>query len=544
MREGGTRGRRSGRAPNPAADEPTLSEPSGPRVGAAPQVDGAGTDPGQAFFDALPDGVVVSEVDGRIVVVNAVLEELTGFASDELVGKGLGFLVADPDRVGQLLEQASAGAAGRAARPMGGGIELFLRRKDGPHVPVDAAVGTLRLAGRGLMLSTVREATQRIAAAATAREDISDRRLAQERLEAANEVARTILDNRPLDEVFRTIVTCSRGLVAASNATIVTPVEGDEDTLVVRVAEGGNAAQLQGRHFPAGDSISGQVMRIRQPLLLEDVSTDPRAVQPVVQLAVVGPALFAPLAVGDRAFGTLLVGRPLGAPPFGQEELRVIELFASQAAVALEHARYEQERHRLVVLEDRERIGRELHDGAIQQLFATGMKLQSALGAIDGAGATRVDEAVDEIDQVIKDLRGYILGLRTEDDESHEAVAALYRLASELEEAVGLVTVVDVEPDALANVGGPHDVVQFVREALSNVRRHAQASTCRVRIVSVAGGVLVEVDDDGVGFDLDACSGVGDGLPNLHERATALGGELELDTAPGTGTRLRVLVAR
>ncbi|MEX2556119.1 MAG: GAF domain-containing sensor histidine kinase [Actinomycetota bacterium] len=341
--------------------------------------------------------------------------------------------------------------------------------------------------------------------------------------------------------LVRIVARRSRTLVDASVASVVTPELGDE-LLVVRVADGEHASELEGMRFPANESISGVVMRSQETLILTDVSADPRVHQPVVKTASVGPAIFAPLAVADRVFGTLLIGRPVEAQPFLDEERSVIELFASQAAIALEHARFQNELHRLAVLEDRERIGRELHDGAIQSLFAAGMKLQSAVSAGGADAWQRVEQAVGDIDHVIGDLRSYIFGLRPGVAARAGTAEALRRLGQELQDSSGVVAVIDIDPEAAARIEPADHVVQFVREALSNVGRHARATTCRLFVGRVGDGVLVEIDDDGDGFHPDDRIGAGQGLPNLHERAAALGARLEIDSGPGRGTTVRATI--
>ena len=122
-------------------------------------------------------------------------------------------------------------------------------------------------------------------------------------------------------------------------------------------------------------SVSGDVMRTRQATMLADASTDPRTYQPMVRLGHMGPMVLVPLIVQGRAIGTLVVANPVGGPTFEEQEVHFIETFANQASVALEYARAQRELQRLAVLDDRERIARELHDGVIKSRIAVGMGL-------------------------------------------------------------------------------------------------------------------------------------------------------------------------
>jgi signal transduction histidine kinase len=202
-------------------------------------------------------------------------------------------------------------------------------------------------------------------------------------------------------------------------------------------------------------------------------------------------------------------------------------------------------------MEERERIARELHDGAIQALFAVGMGLQATAARTGEPEVTRrLHAAVGELDQVISDLRSYIFGLRPGVLAGQQIDQALRRLAEEIAIPAGVTTVVEVEEQVGAALGAhAADLVQLVREALSNVVRHAGATTCRVSLywrqsaegVSRGRVAVLEVDDDGDGFDPRAPH-PGHGLGNLRARAGALGGTLELKSVAGDGTTVKVLI--
>ena len=196
-----------------------------------------------------------------------------------------------------------------------------------------------------------------------------------------------------------------------------------------------------------------------------------------------------------------------------------------------------------MLFRSRERIARDLHDGVIQSLFAVGMGLQGAAMLTEDAGlAERIEGAATEIDRAIRDLRNYIFGLRPGALADRQLDEALRGIAKEFEERTGVITVVDVDAYVASELSSAAaDLVQLTREALSNVGRHAEAATCRVSLRREGDAAVLEVDDDGKGFDPSAGS-AGMGLPNLRDRARALGGELTLDAAPGRGTLVRVAI--
>jgi len=339
------------------------------------------------------------------------------------------------------------------------------------------------------------------------------------------------------------VVGHARALVGAEVATLALPT--DDGRLAVEGADGLLAAELLGTVFPTEGSVTGDVLRTGKAVVLADASADARIAQPIVR-ARLGPALFVPLAVRGRILGSLTVANRKGGPLLREVAVQLVETFAEQAAVALEHARLQGELHRLAVLEDRERIAKELHDGAIQALFAVGMNLQgSALLAGDTELRARLEHAVEELDRVIRDLRNYIFGLRPGILADRQLDQALQRLVAEFGQRTGVLAIAEVDPRAAAELAGrAGDVVQLAREALSNVSRHAQAATCRVSLYLEAGGGVLEVDDDGRGFDPATTTGAGQGLPNLQERAERLGGRAEISSHPGQGTRVRVTIPR
>lgn len=253
-----------------------------------------------------------------------------------------------------------------------------------------------------------------------------------------------------------------------------------------------------------------------------------------------GPAwlLAVPLRSGERWIGALLLGWPLeGAVASPAVELALVAGFAEKVALALDVAAAQADRARLAVLEERERIARDLHDMVIQRLFAIGLSVQAtAQDAVRVDIARRLDVAVDELDETIKDIR-----------------SAIFRLGSRSQEGLGFRHQIDAEVvSARTHLGFlprlrtdgvtavvPRDIgedaVAVVREALANTARHARASEAVVR-VSVGDDLVVEVQDDGVGPP----GGVirRSGLANMEARAVRSGGSLRLDRAPRGGTVL------
>ena len=299
---------------------------------------------------------------------------------------------------------------------------------------------------------------------------------------------------------------------------------------------------------PIGHGLLGALIRDAAPLRIPDIAADPRSVGFPQHHPPMHSLLGAPIAGRGRIFGNIYLTDKRGAEAFDDEDERVLVILATQAAVAVENAqlydemqRAEHNLRRLEVLEERERIAKELHDGVIQSLFAVGMSLQGVAAMSGGEEISRrLEAAVEDVDHAIRDLRNYIFGLRPGILADRQLDQALKELANDFGSRSGVVTVVEVDGEAASELASrAADVVQLVREALSNVERHAGATTCRVSLRrGLEGNIILDVDDDGRGFDVSRpLSGMG--LNNLRERVDALHGTFEVASTPGEGTRIR-----
>ena len=363
-------------------------------------------------------------------------------------------------------------------------------------------------------------------------------------LDAVREISSSILAGAEDDRVLQIIVRRARELVDAATATVVTPASGDgTKPLTIRVADGVHAAELAGLPVPMEGSVSGDVIRSGDPAVLADASRDGRTYQPMIALGNMGPMVLVPLVLRGRPFGTLTVANPVGGAGFDEEAVRLVQTFADQASVALEYGRAQAELNRLSVLDERERIGRELHDGVIQSLFSVGMGLQAtASRSRDPEVESRVEAAVGEIDRAIRDLRNYIFGLRPGILADRQLEQALEDLAREFQEKSGVTTVTDIDGTIAAELAPlAADLVQLTREALSNVGKHAQATTCRVTLRRDVDQAILEIDDDGQGFD-PAAPHTGLGLRNLKDRGVAIGGRVAVESKAGEGTTVQIAI--
>lgn len=229
-------------------------------------------------------------------------------------------------------------------------------------------------------------------------------------LRALGEVAQATLDGAEPSDVFRRIAREARLLVGAESAAIGTFGPGPE-ILTIRGADGAGAERLEpGAQVPLAQTLAQPVAATGKTLVLG--RDPPEPFRTILERFGRGPAICVPLVVGGQVFGAMPVGNARGAPAFRPHQVRLVEAFAGQAAIALEFVRVREQLRGLAVIEERERIARELHDGAIQVLFGLGIDLQNlARERPNPAVADRLESAVDNIDQAITTLRRYIARL-------------------------------------------------------------------------------------------------------------------------------------
>ena len=357
-------------------------------------------------------------------------------------------------------------------------------------------------------------------------------------LAALRDITDQVLSGASERALLDSIAEHARELAGADASTIITRGE-TPGQLVVAAAVGARAGQMRGHVLPAEGPISGAVMKSGEAVDFEDVSLDSRGYQPIVRAY--GPAYFCPLRDHDGVIGALMIANLKGGAKFDQDRIRLVSSFADQASIAIQYRRAQAELSRLGLMEERERIAKELHDGIIQSLFAVGMGLQgTALMAASPEMTGRLDGAVEELDRVIRDLRNYIFGLRPGILADRQLDQALRVLADETQARSGIPVEVGVDAGLAASLSGRStDIVQLTREALSNVVRHARAGTAKVSLARERAEAILTIEDDGLGFDAGGES-VGNGLRNMRERAVSLGGSLEVSSRDGEGTRLQV----
>ena len=355
-------------------------------------------------------------------------------------------------------------------------------------------------------------------------------------LQASDEVTRRLLSGADPGGVLDLVTQQVLEMSGADLAVLALP-EGEHHQLVVRHAAGADAAQARGLALP-DTSLSAEVLATGEPVTLAEFSRDERVAQVARERMTLGPAVIFPLGGVGNVRGVLTVGRRPGSMPLPHAAMEMVDSFAAQAGVALELADARRDAEQVTVLQDRERIARDLHDLVIQRLYATGMSLQAAMPLISRPEvADRVSRAVDALDDTIGDIRSAIFALQTRHDIKQASLREqVLQIIDEMTGPVGFAPSLSLTGDLSERV--PDDIAAnmlvALRESLSNAARHAEASRIDV-IVDVGSDLVLVVRDNGVGLrDVTRRSG----LANLAERAEHLGGTLKLGAADGSGTEL------
>jgi signal transduction histidine kinase len=333
------------------------------------------------------------------------------------------------------------------------------------------------------------------------------------------------------DDVLGVVADRVASVIDADLVCVVVPV--DDETLLVDTARGEGSAELIARRYPAAGSLVSAALESGQVA----VSSELHAA--VAEEPMYGLTVAMPLLAFERPLGALTISRVEGGAGFTPAELEMAADFARQASVAIELARGRADRQRLELVEDRNRIARDLHDHVIQRLFGSGMSLQAIASTAPEATRAAIADQVEAIDAAISEIRTAVFTLTSR---SSGAPALRHRVLDVVAESgVGLASAPRLTfsgpVDLLIDGELADDVVAVVREGLANVARHASARSADVAIVVHDTAVTVTVDDDGRG--MSNASRRSSGTANLRARAARHGGEFELLGRESGGTRLR-----
>jgi signal transduction histidine kinase len=292
--------------------------------------------------------------------------------------------------------------------------------------------------------------------------------------------------------------------------------------------------------LPKGHGILGLLIADPHPLRLPDLTEHPDSYGFPPNHPPMTSFLGVPVIVGSTVYGNLYLTDKHGGEVFTDIDEELAIALAAAAATAIEKARLHERIQDLILVEDRERIARDLHDTVIQRLFATGLSLQGAVRLSDSPQvAARIQQAVDELDLVVREVRSSIFELQAAQVAGRGLRSELFALGDELAEALGYTPTIRFDgpiDTAVPQHLAPH-LLAVVREALTNVARHAQSPSATVSVKVANDSLTAVIDDEGIG--LGSRRDGGHGLDNIEQRATEHGGAGSIEPRPGGGTRVR-----
>ena len=347
-----------------------------------------------------------------------------------------------------------------------------------------------------------------------------------------------------LDALLQRIADVARDVVGARYGAV--GVVG-EDGLLLRFVYSGIDKKTADKigELPHGRGLLGVLLEGGRPMRMQEISEHPASYGFPPNHPPMHSFLGVPIVVRDRVFGRLYLTEKQGGSEFTKDDERIAMTLAAQAGVAIENASLlEEVRARgdeLAVLEERERISKELHDGVIQSIYSVGLSLQAAMSLIgrDSEGTKkRMDDAIRTLDNVVRDVRSYIFALQPKSVEERGLKKAIEELVKDLEVNALAESTVQLSEDALEMIpeAARGDFIQIAREILSNIARHAQASEVSVACAVREGHtVVMTIEDDGIGFNPETVMR-GHGLGNIEERARRVGGEIVISKRMPRGT--------
>jgi signal transduction histidine kinase len=366
-------------------------------------------------------------------------------------------------------------------------------------------------------------------------------------LDALDAAVRGISGALDVQEVLQLIVDRVRELVAAQYAAL--GIVDDEGLITEFITSGISAHEREAiGDLPRGNGLLGLIIREDRSYRIPTISSHPESYGFPANHPPMDSFLGVPVRFKGEVVGRLYLTNKQGAAEFSADDQALVETFALHAGIAIENARLLGQVQRLAVVDERDRISRDLHDSVIQMIYAVTLSLDDVPELVSEAPAEarqRVDDAIDALHGVIRDIRNFIFGLRPLLLDSGSLLDGLRALASELgRNTTTEIEVVGEDPGDLA-LDVVAELLAISREALANVARHSGAAHAWIRIAAPDKTVRLEIADDGRGLvDRADMVGTHHGLANLRARAEALGGTFDIESGAGAGTRIIVAIPR
>jgi two-component system, NarL family, sensor histidine kinase DevS len=324
--------------------------------------------------------------------------------------------------------------------------------------------------------------------------------------------------------------------------------DGETLRLVLHRGEAAEAFWTRNR-YKIGEGMVGQAAQTREPVVSNHLEDDARVTRQAVVEAGFKQIACIPLTAHAEVVGVMTIAtRSRRAIP--RNELQVLQSVGAVAGTAIENARLHSDARRVAILEERERFGMDLHDGVIQSIYGVGLALENARALLkeDPASAdNNIKKAMEDLSRTIRDIRNYILDLRPRQLRGESLIEGLNRLISDFHQNTKVEISLAGPKDNLVDLPQINAMALFhiCQEALANIAKHANAAKVTIDLWTTSDRALLEVHDDGRGFDLEkAIKTVGHGLANMQTRVNNVGGDVEFISAPDEGTTILAWVPR
>jgi len=377
-----------------------------------------------------------------------------------------------------------------------------------------------------------------------------DRTYSAEDIRALVEASVSLTSELSLGAVLQKVVDVASAQIGARYAALsVLNANGQIERFVTAGMTDEERAKIG--HIPVGIGLLGVLLNNGTRLRMDDISQDPRAVGFPPNHPPMKSLLGAPVVSHGRVLGNLYLTEKRGGKGFDERDEELLRLLSAYAAVAIRNAELHEKLESLARLEERDRIGMDLHDGVIQSIYAVGLHLEDVADRLPPTAQGLkgdMEQAMDDLSKVIKDIRSYIFDLRPQLSKVDDLPQALEQLVEQFQVNTLVTATLDIERP-FAGTGGEAEAMalfHIAQEALNNVGKHAKATAVSVRLTSSPMATTLEIMDNGSGFDVppEGVTSVRHGLRNLRDRARSINAELALESAPGMGTTVRVQARR
>jgi signal transduction histidine kinase len=364
-----------------------------------------------------------------------------------------------------------------------------------------------------------------------------------------NNIAGVLTASLKLDEILHKTLSLVMDYMDVESGEIFL-LDEDKQTLRLVLHRGQAAEAFWTRNrFNMGEGIIGLVAKTGEAMVSHDLAHDIRYLRDAVVDAGFKQMACFPLASSGNLVGVLsAVTR--SSVPLDDHDIQVITAIGSWAGLTIENARLHNDARRLAVLEERDRIGMDLHDGIIQSIYGVGLVLEHArlLAQEDPVRSQeRIQQAIDSLNHTIRDIRSYILDLRPRQFGNENLMDGLRRLVAEFRANTLADATLSGSAEELGDLPQPQAMALFhiCQEALANAAKHSQAKRVDVALWTTPERVMVEIRDNGRGFEMEKMSlTLGHGLSNMHTRAHHVGGDVEICPVVGEGTAILAWVPR